>query len=105
MVEGLGFGVWGREFEVSVRARTLPEGRAQIRAATILRLTPISIQRYYFLKLILLEHTPLLACFVFVVRPKVLLVRRINLRKQYFYIDIGVKCVPESLERGCRADR
>ena len=44
-----------------------------------------------FLKLIPLEHTPLLACFVFVVRPKLLLFRRINFRKQHFYIDIGVK--------------
>ena len=29
--------------------------------------------------------------FVFVVRPKLLLFRRIIFRKQYFYIDIGVK--------------
>jgi len=34
-----------------------------------------------------------LACFVFVVRPKLLLFRRINFRKLYFYIDIGVKHV------------
>ena len=47
--------------------------------------------KYCFLKLILLEHTPLLACFTFGVRSKLLLFRSINFRKQYFYIDIGVK--------------
>ena len=41
--------------------------------------------------MILLEHTPLLACFDFVERPKLLLFRRINFRKKYFYVDIGVQ--------------
>jgi len=34
---------------------------------------------------------PLLACFVFVVRPKLLIFRRIDFRKQYFHIENGVK--------------
>ena len=40
--------------------------------------------------MILLEHTLLLACFVFVVRPKLLLFRRINFRKHYFCISISI---------------
>ena len=40
---------------------------------------------------------PLLACFVFVVRPKLLVFRRINFRKQYLYIDMGVKFGPNKL--------
>jgi len=66
----------------------LPSRRNSLRSP--LCLTPIDI-KILVSKLILLEHTPLLARF-FVERPKLLLFRRINFRKQYFYIGIGVKC-------------
>ena len=68
-----------------------PQWPSECDQIVALILTPISILKYCFLKLILLEYTPLLACSVFVVRPKLLLFRRVNSRKQYFYIDIGVK--------------
>ena len=57
-------------------------------------LTPISIKNNRFLKLILLEQTPLLTCFGFETRQKWLLSRRINLRKRLFLIDVGVGGVP-----------
>ena len=53
--------------------------------------TPISIENNHFLKLILLEQSPLLTCFGFVTRQKWLDSRRINLRKALFSIDVGVK--------------
>jgi hypothetical protein len=53
-------------------------------------LTPISIRNDRFLKLILLEQTPLLTFFGFVARPKGLVPRRIGLRKRLFLIDVGV---------------
>ena len=56
-----------------------------------LTLTPISIKNNPFLKLIILEQTPLLTCFGFVTRQKWLVSRRINLRKALLSIDVGVK--------------
>ena len=53
--------------------------------------TPVSIKNNPFLKLILLEQTPLLTCFGFVASQKWLVSRRINLRKALFSIDVGVK--------------
>jgi hypothetical protein len=47
-------------------------------------LTPIWIKNKPFLKVILLEQTPLLTCFGFVTRQKWLVSRRINLRKALF---------------------
>ena len=54
-------------------------------------LTPISIKNNPFLRLILLEQTPLLTCFGLVTPQKWLVSRRINLRKALFLIDVGVK--------------
>ena len=54
-------------------------------------LTPESIKFNRFLKLILLEHKPLLACFGFVTRQKWLVSVKINLRKRLNIIDSGVK--------------
>ena len=54
-------------------------------------LIPISIKNNPFLKLILLEQTPLLTCFVFATRQKWLISKRINLRKALFSIDVGVE--------------
>ena len=62
-------------------------------------LTPISIKKNPFLKLILLEQTPLLTCFGFVTRKKWLVSRRINLRKALFLIDVGVKISQPSRRR------
>ena len=50
-----------------------------------------SIKFNRFLKLILLEHKPLLACFGFLTRQKWLVSREINLRKRLDLIDSGVK--------------
>ena len=52
-------------------------------------LTPTSILNCPFLKLILLEQTPLLTCFL--TRQKWLVSRRINLRKASSLIDVGVE--------------
>ena len=54
-------------------------------------LTPIAIKNNTFLKLILLEHTPLLTCFGFVTRHKWLVSRIINIRKVLCLIDVGVR--------------
>ena len=54
-------------------------------------LTPISIKNNPFLKLILIEQTPLLTCFGFVTRQKWLVLRRFNLKKALLLIDVGVK--------------
>jgi hypothetical protein len=54
-------------------------------------LTPESIKFNRFLKLILLEHKPLWACFGFVKRQKWLVSRKINLRQVLNLIDSGVK--------------
>ena len=79
-----------------------PESRGQNRALTVLYvpysldsgpttagLTTTSIQKYCFLKLIILEHKPLLAYFGFATRQKWLDSRRMHSRKQPFYIDVG----------------
>ena len=54
-------------------------------------LTPESIQFNRFLKLIVLEHKPLLACFGFVTRQKWLVSVKLNSRKRLNLIDSGVK--------------
>ena len=59
-------------------------------------LTPESIKFNRFLKLIPLEHKPLLACFGFVTRQKWLVSRKINLRKRLNLIDSGVKVPPSA---------
>ena len=53
--------------------------------------TPQSIKFNRFLKLILLEHKPLLACFGFVTRQKWFVSKQINLRKRLKLIDFRVK--------------
>jgi len=63
----------------------------QLRVISALSLTPESIKLNRFLKLILLEHKPCLACFGFVTRQKWLASRNINLRKRFNLIDSGVK--------------
>ena len=54
-------------------------------------LTPTSIKFDRFLKLILLEHKPLLACFSFVTRQKWLISKKINSRKRLNSIDVGAE--------------
>ena len=54
-------------------------------------LTPASIKLNRFLKLILLEHKPLSACFGFVTRQKWLVSKQIHLRKRLKLIDFRVK--------------
>jgi hypothetical protein len=54
-------------------------------------LTLESIQFNHFLKLILLEHKLLLACFGFVARQTWIVSRKINVRKRLNLIDSGVK--------------
>ena len=54
-------------------------------------LTPASIKFNSFLKSILLENKPLLACFGFVTRQKWLVSTKINFRKRLNLIDVGVK--------------
>ena len=73
-------GVWGRTSKC-----------ARPNSGFNLVLTPIPIKNNPFLKLILLEQTPLLTCFGFVTSQKWLVSRRINLRKASFLIDVGVK--------------
>ena len=53
-------------------------------------LIPTSIKNNPFLKLILLEQTPLLTCSGCVPGQKWLVSRRINLRKALLLIDVGV---------------
>ena len=57
-------------------------------------LTPISIEFNRFIKLILLEHKPLLACFGFVTSQKWLVSRKISLRKRMNLIDVGAELQP-----------
>ena len=54
-------------------------------------LTPTSIKFNRFLKLILLEYKPLLACFGFVTGQKWLVSGKINLRKRLNFIDVGAE--------------
>ena len=54
-------------------------------------LTPESIKFNRFLKLTILEHKPLLACFGFVTSQKWLVSREINLRKRLNLIDVGAE--------------
>ena len=54
-------------------------------------LTPTSIKFNRFLKFILLEHKPLLACFGFETSQKWLVSVKVNLRKQQNLIDIGAE--------------
>ena len=65
---------------------------------TILSLTPTSIKFDRFLKLILVERQPLLACFGFVTRQKWLVSTKINLRKRLNLIDVGVESGPHSVD-------
>jgi hypothetical protein len=53
--------------------------------------TSTSNKHNTFLKLILLENKPVLACLGFETRQEWLVSRRINLRKVLFLIDVGVK--------------
>ena len=53
--------------------------------------TPQSIKSNRFLKLILLEHKPLLTCFGFVRRQKWLVSTEFNFRKRLHLIDCGVE--------------
>jgi hypothetical protein len=57
-------------------------------------LTPTSIKFNRFLKLILLEHKPLLACFGFMASQKWLVSGKINLRKRLNLIDVGAESRP-----------
>ena len=54
-------------------------------------LTPTSIKFNRFVKLILVDHMPLLACFGFMTSQKWLVSVKINLRKRLNLIDVGVK--------------
>ena len=54
-------------------------------------LTPTSIEFNRFLKLILLEHKPLLTCFGFVASPEWLVSGKISLRKRLDLIDVGAE--------------
>ena len=54
-------------------------------------LTPTSIKFNRFLKLIVLEHTPFLACFGFMTSQKWLVSGEINLRKRLNLIDVGAE--------------
>ena len=76
----MGFGGWG--------CATFSAGGAGVEGAAF-SLTPTSIKFNRFLKLILLEHKPLLACFGFVTSQKRLVSREINLRKRLNLIDVG----------------
>ena len=71
-------------------------------------LTPTSIKFNRFLKSILLEHKPLLACFGFVTSPKWLVSGKINLRKRLNLIDVAAECgAPSTSQRpqGSRATK
>ena len=61
-------------------------------------LTPTSIKFNRFLKLIILGHKPLLACFGSMTSQKQLVSGKINLRKRLNLIDVGaevgVQCSP-----------
>ena len=63
-------------------------------------LTPESIQFNHFLRLILLEHKPLWACFGLVTRQRWLVSGKINLRKRFNLIDIGGE-VASAARRRC----
>ena len=58
-------------------------------------LTPTSIKFNRFLKSILLEHKPLLACFGCVTSPEWLVSGKINLRKRLSLIDVGADVRPD----------
>jgi hypothetical protein len=58
---------------------------------------PESIKFNSSLKLTLLEHKPLLACFGFVTRQKYLVSRKNDLRKRLNLIDSGVKIAIDSV--------
>ena len=60
-------------------------------AADLRSLTPTLIKFNRFLKLILIERKPLLACFGFLKRQKWLVATKIDLRKRLNLIDVGVK--------------
>ena len=62
-------------------------------------LTPTSIKFNRFLKLILFEHKPLLACFGFVTSQKWLVSGEINLRKRLNLIDVGAELGAVHLSR------
>jgi hypothetical protein len=67
-------------------------------------LTPTSIKCNRVLKLILLEHKPLLACFSFVTRQKWLISVKINLRKRLNLIDVGAEVAGEVCTHAGQAD-
>ena len=56
-----------------------------------LYLSPTSIKFNRFLKLILIEHKPLLACFGFMTSQKWLVSGNINLRKRLNLIEVGAE--------------
>ena len=54
-------------------------------------LTPTSIKFNRFLKLILIDHMPFLACFGFMTSQKWLVSVKINLRKRLNLINVGAE--------------
>ena len=78
---------------MATQVKTLEDARAALRGERVEGTvsTPTSIKFNRFLKFILLEHKPLLACFGFVTSQKGLVSVKINLRKRLILIDIGAE--------------